>query len=391
MNPIPILQIVGNSEGGGTRLVMAIMDRLESSRFHFTLVAPKSIWLADACARLGAEYKPLPLMKGRFSAALPRDLRAIIGKATPAIAHAHGTRAAWFTLRSLSGVAVPPPLIYSEHLFSMDARQGPFTLPYRLIERYICQRAARITTSRAGNAERIVRAGWTATDRVPLRHYGVAQVAIQAQVARALSRRELGVSDDTPLVGSIGRLVPQKGFSYLLRAMKQVCSRYPGAQCLIVGDGPLRAALEKECRDLGIASHVRFLGAQPAPWTALANCDVIALPSIFEGLPLTLLEALTVGMPVVATQTGGATEVVMHGRNGLLAPIRDAFALAQTLDRLLGDPQLREKFRAAGPPSVADYDLAPVTARIVAMYERLVAEMESTPRIGQYSHGLPLL
>src|SRR5260370_38483736 len=125
MNPMPMLQIVGNSEGGGTRLVMAIMDRLESSRFHFTLVAPKSIWLADACARIGAEYKPLPLMKSRFSAALPRGLRAIIGTATPAIAHAHGPRAARFTLPRLSAVAGPPPPLYHEHPFSMDARQGP--------------------------------------------------------------------------------------------------------------------------------------------------------------------------------------------------------------------------------------------------------------------------
>jgi glycosyltransferase involved in cell wall biosynthesis len=299
----------------------------------------------------------------------------------PAIVHAHGTRAAWLAIRSLPGKTRAPALIYSEHLFSMDARRGPLTAPWRLIERSICRRAAFITTSCAANAERIVRSGWAPPEQIALRHYGVDQAAIRAQAAKEFDRSELGAPDDALVVGAVGRLIPQKGFTYLLRAMQRVVARHPKARCVLVGDGPLRAALEEESRALGLEDTVRFLGARLEPWATLAHCDVIALPSLFEGLPLALMEALTVGAPVVTTRAGGADELLIDGQNGLLAPTRDASALADALTRALGDPALRAAFRAAGPPSVASYDLAPIAARIAEIYERAANRLEQPEQL----------
>jgi glycosyltransferase involved in cell wall biosynthesis len=370
MTATPIVHIVGDSDGGGTRFVAAILERLDRTRFNLTLVAPQADWLASACARAGAVYRPMPLMSSRVSATLRRDFRALLGATAPAIVHAHGTRAAWLAIRSLPRGVDAPALIYSEHLFSMDARRGPLTLPYRLIERAICRRAALITTTCAANAERIVRSGWATPERIALRHYGVDQAAIRAQVTQRLSRSELGAPADALVVGALGRLVPQKGFPYLLRAMRRVVARLPNARCVIVGDGPLRAALEEESRALGIEETVRFLGARSEPWATLVNCDVIALPSLFEGLPLALLEALTVGTPVVASRVGGAEELLIDGQNGLLTQPRDAATLADALTRALTDPALRAAFRVAGPASVSSYDIAPVAARIAEMYER---------------------
>ncbi len=350
MSAIPVVQIVGNSDGGGTRFVVDIMERLDPTRFHFTLIAPQSEWLADACARVGATFRPLPLMSSRFSAALSREFRSIVADTAPMIVHAHGTRAAWLATRSLSRGAPAPALIYSEHLFSMDARRGPFKLPWYAIERAICRRAALITTSCAANADRVIRAGWATADRIALRHYGIAQDGYPSAGAQRHSAGAiLALQRTAPLIGSVGRLIPQKGFTYLLHAMKQVSARYPERAVPHCWGRPAARHARGRKRKLGIAGHVRFLGAQSTPWAALATCDVIALPSVFEGLPLALLEALTLGLPVVATQAGGAAEVLSHGRNGLLAPMRDASALAHALDRLLGYPPLREEFRAAGP------------------------------------------
>jgi glycosyltransferase involved in cell wall biosynthesis len=370
MSAIPVVQIVGNSDGGGTRFVVDIMRRLDSSQFHFTLISPHSDWLADACAHIGATFRPLPLMSSRRSAALSREFRSIVANAAPMIVHAHGSRAAWLATRSLSRDASAPALIYSEHLFSMDARRGLFKVPWYAIERAICRRADFITTGCDANADRAVRYGWATEDRIAVRRYGIDQAAISAQAAQRLTRAELGLPSGTLLVGTVGRLIPQKGFTYLLHAMKRVIAQHPRAHCLIIGDGPLRGTLEEEGRKLGIAEQVRFLGAQSSPWSTLASCDVIALPSLFEGLWLALIEALSLGLPVVATNTGGATEALATGRNGLLVPTRDATALAAGLIRLLDDPALQEAFRAAGPRSVADYDLGPVMANIGAMYLR---------------------
>jgi glycosyltransferase involved in cell wall biosynthesis len=376
MSAIPILQIVGNSEGGGSRFVADIISRLDPSRFAFTLVAPQAAWLADSCARAGAIYRPLPLMRSRVSSSLRRDFRAILAETAPAIVHAHGTRAAWLAARSMPGGAGAPPFIYSEHLFSMDARRGPLKLPWRWIERSLCRRAMAFTTSCAANADRVVHAGWLTPDRIALRHYGVDQAALRAQAAQRLSRTELGIPDDALVIGSVGRLIPQKGFTYLLQAIKPLIARFPDARCVIVGDGPLRAELEATSRTLGIEGHLQFLGARSAPWAALATCDVIALPSLYEGLPLALIEALTLGLPVVATTAGGAREVLVNGQNGALVAPRNAAALAKALASVLDDRALREAFRVAGPPSVAAYDLAPVMAQLTAMYERLAPNAE---------------
>lgn len=370
MSAIPIVQVVGNSDGGGTRFVVDIMERLDRARFHFTLIAPQSEWLAESCERVGATFWPLPLMSSRFSAALSREFRSVVADAAPTIVHAHGTRAAWLATRGLSRRAHTPALIYSEHLFSMDARRGPLKLPWYAIERAICRRADFITTGCDANANRVERAGWTTADHIAVRRYGVDQAAIRAQVVARLTRAQLGLPPDALLVGSVGRLIPQKGFTYLLRAMKRVISHHPHAYCLVVGDGPLRTTLEEESRNLGIAEQIKFLGAQSQPWRALACCDVIALPSLFEGLWLALIEALTLGLPVVATKTGGASELLVNGHNGMLAPTRNASALAAGLMRLLDDPALRQAFHATGPRSVADYDLGPVIAQIEEMYQR---------------------
>jgi glycosyltransferase involved in cell wall biosynthesis len=370
MSAIPIVQVVGNSDGGGTGFVVDIMRRLDPSQFHFTLIAPHSDWLVDACARVGATFRPVPLMSSRLSAVLSREFRSIVADTAPMIVHAHGTRAAWLATRSLSRGASAPALIYSEHLFSMDARRGPFKLPWYAIERAICRRADFITTGCDANANRAVRYGWATADRIAVRRYGIDQAAICAQGAQRLTRTDLGLSSDALLIGTVGRLIPQKGFTYLLQAMKSVIAHHPRAQCLIIGDGPLQDTLEEESRKLGIVEQVRFLGARASPWSTLASCDVIALPSLFEGLWLALIEALTLGLPVIATDTGGATEVLVTGRNGILAPTRSASALAAELIRLLDDPALQEAFRAAGPRSVAGYDLGPVMAGIEAMYQR---------------------
>jgi glycosyltransferase involved in cell wall biosynthesis len=383
MSAIPILEIVGNSDGGGTRFVAAIMGRLNPSRFQLTLVAPRAEWLGEACAHAGALYRPLPLMSSRTSDALRRDLRATLSETKPAIVHVHGTRAAWLVSRSLPTGANTPAFIYSEHLFSMDARRGPLKLPWYLIERAICRRADFVTTGCNANANRAIRAGWVTPNRLALRHYGIDQSAIRTQAAVRLTLAELGLPADALVVGAVGRLVPQKGFTYLLRAMKLVLTRFPHAHCLVVGDGALRAALEAQSRALGIEGHVWFLGAQAHPWAALARCDVIALPSLFEGLWLALIEALTLGLPVVATTTGGAKELLVSGQNGLLVPTRDASALAGALERVLRDPALRLAFRAAGPPAVAAYDLPPVVAQMAAMYER------AANRLGRETAGKP--
>lgn len=369
--PTETLVVVGNSEGGGTRVALDLLSALDSTRFHSTLVAPMAPELAVWAEARDIDYRPAPLLDSRAGGAALRQLRATITDVRPTIIHAHGTRAAWFVSRCLParGVSGTPALIYSEHLFSFEARRGPARLPWLALEAWLCRRADAMTTSCERNArfaERVRRG------TVALRHYGIDVAAIQRQAASAAESDPLPFPPEAVVIGSVGRLIPQKGLRYLIEAAPDVIAAEPAARFVIVGDGPERSALEAQCRAAGLSDRFHFAGAHPQPWTLLARCAVIALPSLWEGLPLTLLEALAAGLPVVTSDVGGAREAlgVSLAAAGL-APPRDARALASALVGLLGAPVLRERYRREGPAIAARYDIQETQRRCRTLYERL--------------------
>lgn len=371
MRRIRLVEIVGNSEGGGTKCVARIVRHLDPARFDITLVAPSAPWLAELCRQHGATYCPLPLLSSRMSARLTAALSSILTPAERDVVSAHGTRAAWYALRAMRQLPTPPPLVYSEHLFSFDARQGILRWPWVTMEGYICRRAALVATGCEANARFVETRGWKQADEIAMRHYGIELEDFQEQAANRISKRALGLADDTPLIGTVGRLIPQKGLRYWLEAAAMVVRELPQAHFIIVGEGESRQALERQSERLGIARQVRFLGADPRPWRTLAACDVIAFSSLWEGLQQTAVEALAAGMPTVATRHQGTVEYIRPEWNGLLVPPRDARALASAILRVLDAPALRAQFVARGPESVTKYHTEIMIARFVAAYESL--------------------
>jgi glycosyltransferase involved in cell wall biosynthesis len=164
----------------------------------------------------------------------------------------------------------------------------------------------------------------------------------------AEARAILGLSADTLVMGTVGRLQPVKGTRYLLEAFTQLAAVHEDVVLLLVGDGPERASLQVLAQQLGIAKSVRFLGDRQDVSRCLHTMDVFVLPSIWEGMPNAALEAMAVGLPVVATAAGGTPEVVVDGVTGLLVPPRDPDALARAVARLLRDSDLRRTMGQAG-------------------------------------------
>jgi glycosyltransferase involved in cell wall biosynthesis len=374
MRRIRVVQVAGNSEGGGTQIAVQAMAHLDRGRFEVTLVAPDSSRLAAACADAGARFHPLPLMHSRIGRDVRRQLRAFFAEGQPDVVHAHGTRAAWFATRALPASRRAPPFIYSEHLFACDAREGLAQLPWRMIERSLCRRATCVTTSCKRNARRALAYRWVRPEHLRLEHYGIDVAAVRAQAAQATTRDALGLPPGACVVGTVGRLIPQKGVGYLLSAVPEILRARPDTHLIVVGDGELRGALEAHCRALAVADRVHFLGASERPWRLLASCDVIALPSLFEGLPLTALEALAVGRPVVATDVGGVAEVVVPHRTGQLVPSRDPAALAQAIIWMLEHQDERHAMSNAAGEVVASYDQDETIAAFARIYEELGRE-----------------
>src|SRR5688572_11276944 len=151
-------------------------------------------------------------------------------------------------------------------------------------------------------------------------------------------RHELGLPAGAIAVGVIANLIHYKGHAFFIDAWTDVVARHPGTVAVLVGDGPLRAALEERARANGVADSVRFLGTRRDVPQVLAALDLVAHPSLEEGSANAILEALAAAKPVVATAVGGNVEAILHERTGLLVPPSDAPALARALCRLIEDP-----------------------------------------------------
>jgi len=177
---------------------------------------------------------------------------------------------------------------------------------------------------------------------------------------REVLRAELGL--DGPTLAFAGRLTAQKSLGVALEAVAAV----DGVTLAIAGEGDERAPLERRAAELGLGARVRFLGALPRERVLelFRAADAAILSSSWENFPHTVVEALAVGTPVIATAIGGVAEIVNDGENGLLVPAGDANVLADAVRRFLADEPLRERLRAAAAPSVAEYAPERVFSRL---------------------------
>jgi glycosyltransferase involved in cell wall biosynthesis len=162
-------------------------------------------------------------------------------------------------------------------------------------------------------------------------------------------RQDIGLHERTIIAGTIANLHPRKGIQFLLYALHHLLDEFPNLHCVIIGrDDGEEANLRRIVTQLGIENHIHWLGYRPDARHLLPMFDVFVLPSLFEGLPIALLEAMDAGLPVIATRVGGTPEVVVNGETGLLVDPGDVPALAISLRSLLVDSHKREQMGDAG-------------------------------------------
>ncbi len=199
--------------------------------------------------------------------------------------------------------------------------------------------------------------------RVVCIHNGVDIDRRQPEKDREQVRRELRIGSQTCLIGTIGRLTPVKGISYLLQAARILFRQEQNFKLLLVGDGPMRDTLQQESRDLGIGESVVFLGHREDTRELIRALDIFVLPSLSEGIPMALLEAMAASRAVVASRVGGIPEVIDDGAEGILVEPKDVNALAEGCLRLLrfsdkaremGESARRRVERSFSAESMAD-------------------------------------
>lgn len=212
---------------------------------------------------------------------------------------------------------------------------------------------------------------------------GISGQVYDVAVDREAKRRELGLPANAVVLGFASRLEPQKGVPYLLDAMPEIVRRTPNVVLLIVGQGREQPALERQTAELGLGAHVRFLGVRFDMPELLGLFDVMVLPSVWEGLPMIILEAMAAGCPIVATPVGGVPTAVRRGETGLLVEPRNPSALADAVAELLNNPERRRQFgKAAKRVFRSDFTAEAMTRKYEALYLRLELSGKGAASLG---------
>jgi glycosyltransferase involved in cell wall biosynthesis len=296
-------------------------------------------------------------------------LTRVIKDVRPAIVHAHDPHGVAMAALALSYQAsgtsdteAQPQLVASRRV-DFQLKQNAFSRwKYRQVRAFICASEA----IRHMLIEQSIPPEQTITV-----HEGIDLAHVDA--APAANVHELfWLPHNAPLVGNIAALVPHKGQRHLIDAAALVVREVPDARFLILGEGELKPALEKQIADLALTKHVLLTGFRPDVLSILKGFDLFVMPSVTEGLGTSLLDAMACARPIIASRVGGIPEVVRHGETGLLVPPKDPRDLAAAIIRLLLDPPLAGRLAAAGLARVRErFSLERMVTGTLAVYEAL--------------------
>ncbi len=358
------------SEGHLLALLPGLRARGVDARL-WVLAEPDSP-LDEYLARAGALGVPTERLTIRrdFDLALLWRLARHLRYERPDILHTHLIHADLYGVLAarLAGV---PRVVSSRHNDDRFRTRPPVRLLNRALWRGI---DAGIAISGAIRAFSL-RVEGAPAERLHTVPYGLDPATIPARPdARAALRAALGLPADALLVGSVCRLVEQKGLLYGMRGFAAVAGEIPGAHYVIAGDGPLRPALEAEARALDVSERVHFLGWRDDAHAVFAALDVFLAPSLWEGFGLVFLEAMAHRLPVISTTVSAIPEIVVDGETGWLVPPRDTDALAGALRAALTDPAARQARGANGRARLeAEFTVEAMVERTLAVYRNVEA------------------
>ena len=313
-----------------------------------------------------------------FRPSIRGRLRQFIKVFTPDVIHTHQVGVLVYAGPEARHAGIPA-VIHTEHnnhfanpsrkmgLIERNRMRLVWWTASRYADRFVCV---------SGDiASELARQGVVPKRKLSVVPNGIDIERLEGQVQRDAIRSAMGIPSDAPVVGTVGRLSEAKRQDRLIRAFARILSDVPDAHLMLVGDGPLRGELRDLAASHGISSRVHFAGYQSQPGRYLSSMDVFAQSSRIEGMPLSVLEAWAIGIPVVASRVGGLPEMIEDHRTGLLFDHEDEDALVAAIGLLIRDRGFAAQIAAAGRERVREYyDLRIMTAAYDRHYRELLAE-----------------
>ena len=391
--PIRVLRVIARLNVGGPALHVTYLARGLAERGYATTLVAGDVGrgeesMAFVAENAGVEVLPLHGLSRELSpvrdAIAAWRLAGIIRRVRPDVVHTHTAKAG--AVGRAAAVLAGPRRPVVVHTFHGHVLRGYFgrvgTLVFRAIETILARATDRLIAVSPEVRDELV-----ALRVAPERKFSVVRLGIELEPRVSFDgdaaevRRRHGIAQDTFVVGWFGRMTAVKRTDDLLTTLAGLRVRGVDALLLLVGDGDDRERLEQRAHDLGLAKSCLFLGYQEdvAQWYAV--CDAVVLTSVSEGTPVTIIEALAAGRPVVATKVGGVPDVVDEGETGFLVRPGDTHALAERLEILARDPERRTAMGETGRERVLRrYAVERLVDDVDALYRELLDTTSATSR-----------
>ena len=393
--PIRVLRVIARLNMGGPAIhVTNLAAGLETRGYHTTLVAGSLAWGEDSMAflaeRLGVSVVSVPEIQREIS--VLHDLRSvrriasIVREERPHILHTHTAKAgAIARAAALLAADARPPVVL--HTFHGHVLKGYFepgrTAVFREVERSLARASVVLVAVSPEVRDDLVELGVAPREKFAVVRLGIPLAERLAdETSERDYRRLYGISPDAFVVGWVGRMTGVKATGAVLEIVRATRDRGVDAVLCMVGDGPDRDRLEQLARDLGIARQCFFTGYQSEIAGYYRLFDAFVLPSVNEGTPVSAIEALASGTPVVANRVGGVPDVVRDGEDGFLVEAGDVEGAARRLADLAADPALRARLGASGRARVLErYSVARLVDDVDRLYRALLESKGLRPPV----------
>ena len=390
--PIRILRVIGRLNVGGPALHVAYLSAGLAERGYETTLVAGNVERGEDSMAFVAENLGVPVIRlgeMRRDISPVRDVRAtaylarLIRETRPHILHTHMAKAGGVgrIAALVAREARPPVIVHTfhghvlRHYFD-PVRNGAF----RLLERWLARKTTTLVAVSPQVRDELVELRIAPAEKFVVVRLGIELAErVGADDGRVEQRRLLGIPPDRFVVGWIGRMTAVKRTEDVLLTFRRLRESGVDACLCLVGDGPDRPALERRAKELGIMRETLFLGFQHEVAPFYGAFDALLLPSVSEGTPVSAIEALAAGKPVVATRVGGVPDVVRDGEDGLLADAGAVDDLSERLTRLARDPALRERMGTAGRERVVNrYGVGRLVDEMDSLYRSLLEASSSS-------------
>jgi len=356
--------------GGAEKLLLTTVKYLDRGRYEIIVccIASEGI-IADEIKKLGIKFYCLNESPRFYNPKKIYSLYKLFRKEKPAIVHTHILGANIYG-RIAAILARVPVIVSTEHNVYYKKKKVHIWLDGILAKSTdkivaVSNRVKEFTSRQEGIGE----------DKFELIYNAIDSAEFLPTDSRKAIRRKLDLPEGDFVLGTVGAITVQKGHYYLIRAVSQIVKKYPNTILLIAGIDELKEKLQKIVHNLNLEKNVRFLGLRRDVPDILNCMDVFVLPSLWEGTPLALLEAMLTGLPVVASSVDGILEVVENGKNGILVPPGNVEALSDAIDGLIRNPQLRQNLAKAAREHILEkFDVKQYIRKLENLYSGLLKE-----------------